>query len=141
MVIAIFSMTAQAIKIKFFKETFLIANVSLDMIPTMSFLILSNTDIDFLKRELQWRSYTIEKTFFTTKWVELVRKKEFAATVLDQRHKIFVVHIAFFASSSNNQEYDVYLSHKAQIATLVANGVFISIPTKYSDFTEIFSLE
>ena len=52
MVVAAFSMTDQANRVRFFEETFLIANVSLDVVLEMPFLILSNADVDFPKREL-----------------------------------------------------------------------------------------
>ena len=50
--IAAFSMTDQANKIRFFEEIFLIANVSPDVVFGMFFFILNNINIDFLKREL-----------------------------------------------------------------------------------------
>ena len=53
MVVAAFSVTDQANRVRFFEETFLIANVSPDVIFGMSFLTLSDADIDFPKRELQ----------------------------------------------------------------------------------------
>ena len=53
MVITSFSMTDQANKIRFFEETFLVANISTDMVLEISFLTLSDTDVNFLKRELQ----------------------------------------------------------------------------------------
>ena len=52
MVVAAFSVTDQANKIKFFKKTFLIANVSLDVVLGMLFLILSGKDVEFPKRKL-----------------------------------------------------------------------------------------
>ena len=50
--VAAFSMTDQANRIRFFEETFLVANVNLDMVLEMPFLILSSADVDFLKKEL-----------------------------------------------------------------------------------------
>ena len=52
MVIAAFSVTDQANRVRFFEETFLVANVSPDMVFGMPFLILSGVDIDFPKKEL-----------------------------------------------------------------------------------------
>ena len=52
MVVAVFLVTDQADKIRFFEETFLIANVSLDVVFGMLFLTLSGADIDFPKKEL-----------------------------------------------------------------------------------------
>ena len=53
MVLAVFSVTDQVDKVKFFKETFLVANVSPDVILEILFLTLSSTDINIPKRELQ----------------------------------------------------------------------------------------
>ena len=52
MVVAVFSVIDQIDSIKFFEETFLVANVSPDMIFGKSFLSLSGANVDFPKREL-----------------------------------------------------------------------------------------
>ena len=52
MVVAAFLVTDQADKVKFFEKIFLVANVSLDMIFRMPFLILSDADVKFQKRKL-----------------------------------------------------------------------------------------
>ena len=139
MVVAAFSAIDQADRVKFFEETFLVVNVSPDVVLGMPFLTLSNVDIDFLKKKLRWRLYTIEEALPTTKRVELVGKKEFAAAALDSRHETFVVHVAFLESPC--QESDVHPSRRVQIAALVANKASILIPTEYSDFADIFSPE
>ena len=105
MVVAAFWVTDQANRVRFFEEIFLVANISLDMVFGIFFLTLSNVDIDFPKKELWWRLYTIEEAFSITKQVELVGKKEFAAAALDPGHKTFVVHLASLKSPS--QEGDV----------------------------------
>ena len=138
MVIAAFLVTNQADKIRFFEETFLVANISPDVVLEMPFLTLSSANVNFLKRELWWRSYTIEEAFLTTKRVELVQKKEFAAAALDPGHKTFVVYIASLESPNSTQKSDIYPSCRAQIAALVANKAPTSIPTKYSDFADVF---
>ena len=139
MVVAAFSVTDQADRVRFFEETFLVANVSPDVVLGMPFLTLSGADVDFPKRELRWRSYTIEEALPTTKQVELVGKKEFAAVALDPGHETFVVHVAFLESPSNTQKGDVHPSRRAQIAALVANEASTSISTEYSDFADVFS--
>ena len=53
MVVAAFSVTDQADRVRFFEEIFLVANVSPDMVLGMPFLTLSGADVDFLKRELR----------------------------------------------------------------------------------------
>ena len=52
MVVAAFSVTNQADRVRFFEEIFLVANVSLDVVFGMLFLTLSGADVNFPKREL-----------------------------------------------------------------------------------------
>ena len=52
MMVAAFSMTDQANKVRLFEKTFLVANVSPDVVFEMPFQILSNADVNFPKREL-----------------------------------------------------------------------------------------
>ena len=53
MVIAALSVNDQADRVRFFKETFLVANVSLDMVFGILFFTLNDADVDFSKRKLQ----------------------------------------------------------------------------------------
>ena len=119
------------------------ANVSPEVVLEMSFLTLSSADIDFSGRELRWRTYTTEEALPTTKRIELVDKKEFAATVLDPEHETYVVHVGSVSSvvslSSSLLELDVHASHRPQISGLIVEEVPIKIPAKYSDFTDVFS--
>ena len=62
----------------------------------MLFLILSNADVQFIKKELTWRSYTTVEALPTTKRVEFINKKEFAKTVSDEKLETFVVHVTSF---------------------------------------------
>ena len=64
----------------------------------MPFLTLSDADVDFLNRELRWRIYITKKALPTTRHVELVGKKEFAAAALDPEHETYVVHIGSVSS-------------------------------------------
>ena len=64
----------------------------------MLFLTLSGADVDFLDRELQWRSYTTQAALSTTKRIERVGKKEFLAAVLDPEHKTYIVHVESVSS-------------------------------------------
>ena len=52
MMVVVFSVTDQADMVKFFEKTFLVANVSLDVVLGMAFFTLSGVDVDFPKREL-----------------------------------------------------------------------------------------
>ena len=51
-VVAAFLLENKANHVRFFKETILIANVSLEVVLGMPFLTLSGKDIDFLGHEL-----------------------------------------------------------------------------------------
>ena len=51
-VITAFSVTDKANRVRFFEETFLVANISLEVIFRMFFLTLSGADIDFLDQKL-----------------------------------------------------------------------------------------
>ena len=64
----------------------------------MFFLTLSGADVDFLDRELRWKTYTIQEALPTTKRVELVGKKEFATAALDPEHETYVVHVGSVSS-------------------------------------------
>ena len=52
MVVAAFSMVDKANRVRFFKETFLVANVSPEVVLGMFFLTLSNADVDFSGQKL-----------------------------------------------------------------------------------------
>ena len=47
-VVAAFSVTNKANQVRFFEKTFLITNVSLEVVFRILFLILSGVDVDFL---------------------------------------------------------------------------------------------
>ncbi len=51
----------------FFKKSFLLADVKPNIVLRISFLIMSNTDIDFQAQDLQWKSYTTGKVLLTTR--------------------------------------------------------------------------
>lgn len=75
----------------------------------------------------------------TIKYVKLVEKKEFVATVLDLDNETFIVYIAFFASS--NQSIDNHFFYRVQIASLIVDEIAIVVLFKYADFVNIFSLD
>ena len=53
MVVAAFSVMDKANRVRFFEKTFLMANVSPEIVLGMLFLTLSNVDIDFSGQKLQ----------------------------------------------------------------------------------------
>ncbi len=121
---------------RFFEESFLLADVKPDIVLGMSFLIISNADVDFQARDLQWRSYTTGDVLPTTRQVELIGKKEFAVTALNPKYEAFVVHVATLSVNSGDE---VHPSRRAQIAHLKADEAPIKVPSKYTDFADVFS--
>ena len=119
MVVAAFSVADKANRVRFFEETFLVANVSPEVVLGMPFLTLSNADVDFSSRDLWWKTYTTEKALPTTRRVELVDKKEFATAALDPEHETYVVHVASL-SSAPLTSLDVHPSRRPQISGLIA---------------------
>ena len=138
MVVAAFSMEAKANRVRFFKETFLVANVSPEVVLGMSFLTLSGADIDFSVPELRWRTYTTEEMLPTTRHVKLVGKKEFVAVALDPEHEAYVVHVASLRSTPLTS-LNVHSFREPQISDLIVEEAPTKVPVEYSDFADVFS--
>ncbi len=136
MIVSTFSVSNKDRRERVFKESFLLADVRPDIVLGMPFLTMSNADVDFQVRDLQWRSYTTGEVLPTTRQVELIWKKEFAAATLDTNYEAFVVHIAALSVDSGDK---MYLSRRAQIAHLKADEASTKVPSKYADFTDVFS--
>ena len=139
MVVVAISVEDKANQVKFFEETFLVANVSPEVVLGMLFLTLSGADVDFSGRELRWRTYTTEEVLPTTRRVELVGKKEFAAAALDPEHETYVVHVASLSSAPLVASLDVHPFRRPQISGLIAEEAPTKVSTAYSDFADVFS--
>ncbi len=97
---------------------------------------MSNTDIDSQARDLQWKSYTTGDILLTTRQIELIKKKEFAAAVLDLKYEAFVVHITIFSVNSGDK---VHPLRRAQIAHLKVDKAHTEVLSEYTDFVDVFS--
>ena len=135
MVVAVITVVNKANQLRFFGETFLVANISPEIVLGMLFLILSNGDVDFLGQKLWWRMYTTEKALPTTKHVKLVGKEEFVAAVLKPEYKTYIVHVLFFTSTL----LDIYYSQISQISSSIAKNAFMKVLDKYTNFADVFS--
>ncbi len=135
-VVSTFSILDKDDKERFFKESFLLANVKPDIMLGIPFLTMSNADVDFQAWDLQGRSYTIGDILPTTRWLELIGKKEFVATALDQEHEAFVVHVAALSADSGDK---VHPSKIAQISYLKADQAYSEVSSEYADFADVFS--
>ena len=128
-------------RIRFFEETFLVANISPKIVFGMPFLTLSDADVDFSGQELWWKTYTTEKVLPTTRRIKLVGKKEFAAAALDPEHETYVIHVASLSSAPLVASLDVYPFWMPQISGLIAEEAPTKVSAKYLDFADIFSLD
>ena len=70
----------------------------------------------------------------TTRGVEIIDKKKFAAAALNANDETFVVYIAALAELTT---IPIHPSHQAQVAVLTSEKT--GIPTEYSDFSNVFS--
>ena len=104
----------------------------------MPFLTLNSADVDFSGQELWWRTYTTKEILRTTRCVELVGKKEFAAAALDPEHETFVVYVTFL-SSTQLASLNVHPSQRAQISGLIVEEAATKLLAEYSDFADVFS--
>ena len=138
MVVAAFSVEDKANRVRFFEETFLVANVSPEIVLGIPFLTLSGADVDFSGWELRWRTYTTEEVLLTTKRIELVGKKEFAAAALNPEHETYVVHVASLRSTPL-ASLNVHPFRRPQISGLIDEKAPTKVPAKYSDFADVFS--
>lgn len=93
MVFAGFQLVDKLDRVRFFQETFLLADNSMEVVLGILFLTLSNVDIQFAEKKLTWRSYTAAEALPTTRRMELIDKKQFAKAALDENVEAFVVHV------------------------------------------------
>ncbi len=112
MVLASFLLQDSLGRVRFFEETFLLADTSMEVVLGMPFLALSNANFQFSAEKLIWRTYTAAEALPTTSRVELIDKREFARAALDQNSEIFVVHVSVLEATT------IYPSRAAQIAAL-----------------------
>ena len=114
------------------------ANVSPEVVFEMPFLTLSGEDVDYSGRELRWRIYTTEEVLPTTRRVELVGKKEFAAAALDPEHETYVVDVASL-SSTPLTSFNVHPCRRPQVSGLIVEKATTKVLAEYSDFADVFS--
>ncbi len=85
----------------------------MEVILETPFLSFNNADVEFAElKKLTWRLYTVAKALSTTSWVELIDKRKFAKTALDENSKTFIVYVSALEATI------IHLSRTTQIATL-----------------------
>ena len=143
MVVVAFSVVNKLYQVRFFEETFVVANISPKVVFGMSFFTWSGVNVDFLGREFQWKTYITKKALPTTRRVKLVDKKEFVATALNSEYEAYVVYVASLSSTSlasfGSIPLNVHPFWRPQIFGLIVKEALTKIPAKYSDFADVFS--
>ena len=94
MVIVAFQVVDKLGRSRFFQETFLLADISMEVVLGMPFFNLSNADVQFVEKELTWGTYTTKKALSTIRQVEIINKKNCAKAALDENVEAYVVHIS-----------------------------------------------
>ncbi len=131
-------------KVRFFNETFLLIDTSIEVDLGMLFLAFSNADIQFGTEKLTWRSYTAVKALPSTSWVELIDKKEFARAVVDRNSETFVVYVTTLEIPTAMPIHlfkTFYIQDDSTLAILLWDKALTEILAKYSYYVDIFSLD
>ncbi len=135
-VVSTFSILYKDGRERLFEKSFLLADVKPDVVLGMPFLIMSNADIGFQARDLQWRFYTTRNVLTTTRQIELIGKKEFTVEALNLEHKAFVIYVVAFSLDLGDE---VYPLKKTQISYLKVDKAPTKVPSEYTDFVDVFS--
>ena len=93
MAITGFSIQDKSGRAQFFEETFLLADTRMEVVFAMSFLALSNGDIQVDTESFTWKSYSAVEALPTTRRVELIDKHIFAKAALNKISETFVMHV------------------------------------------------
>lgn len=102
----------------------------------MVFLIFSHINLQLAEKELICRVYNAAKVLSTTEKVEIISKKKFAAALLNEKDKIFVLHMA---ATNIRATLNIHFFLQAQIGLLEVER--ITILSEYTDYTNVFLLD
>ena len=92
-IIAAFQVVDKLGRSRFFQETFLLADISIEVVLGIVFLTLSNANVEFAKKELIWRIYTTKEALPFTSQVKIIDRKKFAKAALDENVENFVMYV------------------------------------------------
>lgn len=118
MIITLFQVNDKEKKSRFFEITFLLAGISMGIAFEIFFLTLSNIEVNLNNQELKQRLYIADKAIPTSKFIDLIGKKEFVIAAFDLKDEIQVVHIESLAILN-----EIYFFCQTQIALLKINVV------------------
>ena len=134
MVIASFQVQDKSGKVRFFQETFLVADTRMDIVLRMPFRTLNNADIRFAEGDFTWKTYTAANALPTSKRVQIIDWKKLVKVALDPNKKVFIIYVATITS-----EMAIHPAHQAQITLLKAEEAPVTIPEEYTDYANVFS--
>lgn len=78
---------------QYFQKLFLLADINIEVVLEIFFLIFKNTNIYFVKKKLISKFYTTAKALHTIKQIKIINKKSFAKKALNKNVKILVLDI------------------------------------------------
>lgn len=94
MVLASFWVNDKLGRSRFFQKTFLLTNISMEVVLGIFFLNFNNEDVLSEEQNVTWSSYIPVKDLLMTKQVQIIGHNEFVAIALDLGKEVFVVHMA-----------------------------------------------
>lgn len=69
------------------------ADISMEIILKMLFLILNIINIKFANKKLTWKSYIAIKVLLTIKQIELIDKKKSVKLALNKKSETFMIYV------------------------------------------------
>ena len=95
MVLATFQLENKQERTRFFQETFLMPDIAIEIVLEILFLAFSKVEINFAEWELIRRTYSLDEALPTTKRVQIINCRKFAAAALALDKEAFVMHVAY----------------------------------------------
>lgn len=92
-VLASFLVQEKLKKVQFFKKTFLLTDIGMEVVLRIPFLIFSNAHMQFIDKKAEWKIYTTVEVLPTIKKLKFNDKSEFVTAPLNENIEKFVVHI------------------------------------------------
>ncbi len=132
--VAAFSLQESLRKVRFFNETFMLADIGMKVVLGMLFLAFSNADIRFGAKRLTWMSYTAAEALPKARQVEMIDKYKFAKTALDGNSEIIGVHV----TALEVPEPAVHPSRALLLAALQLYKAPNEISLEYADYSDVF---
>ena len=119
---------------RFFEETFLLADTSIEIVLGILFLALSNADIQFDIKSLTYRSYNAAEALPIARRVKIINKHKSAQAIFDNKSGTFVMYIAAMKALKPA----IYQSWAPLLVTLKQDKALTEILLEYVDYANVF---